>query len=105
MAKTFKCFPEGTVIPTSELQVGDVVRQEGFDRPWDTCIVKKIADGMVTMFRPYGTMTDFTCGAGKDLDGSGRQVITYIGIEEYSVIQYDTREGCGWIIYQRNFLK
>ena len=97
MAKTFECFPPNTVIKSSDLQLGDVVRSEGADRPWDTCIVQKIDHGLVTLWRPYGHMNDFTCLAGEN----GSQIYCYTGLETYSVSQDDKREGCGWVIYSR----
>jgi hypothetical protein len=60
-------------LPLSELKLADCV--EVFDGPYGTAIVKHIADGQITFFRPYGTHADFSCGDG---------VICYTGIETFT---------------------
>ena len=72
---------------TAELQLADVV--ELFEGPFGTGIVKQIADGFVTMFRPYGTSTDVAYSNG---------VICYTGIEEYKFSLTDKQE---FFVYQR----
>lgn len=62
------------LVTVEEMKLGDVV--EVFDGPWSTAIVRKIEDGNVTFFRPYGTHADFTCTAG---------VICYTGTEEFTM--------------------
>ena len=64
----------GTVMNTKELKLGDVV--EVYNGPWNTAIVCKIEPDGITLFRPYGTMADFSCG---------NRVICYTGIEEFKV--------------------
>lgn len=63
------------LIKISELQLGDFVSLFP-DEPFSTSIVKQIKDGRVTLFRPYGTTADFSYTGG---------VITYIGIEDFSL--------------------
>lgn len=63
------------LIPLNELKIGDYVSLFP-DEPFSTCIVKQIKDGMITLFRPYGTTADFSYTAG---------VITYIGVEDFQV--------------------
>ena len=82
-------------IKTDELQLGDVVVQNPLDprRPWSTCIVKKVADDEVTLFRPYGTTADFAYTGG---------VICYVGIEEYKVHKLSATT---WTLLERRHLR
>jgi hypothetical protein len=66
-------YLNGEELALSELKLGDCV--EAFDGPYGTAIVKQIADGLITFFRPYGTHADFTHTGG---------VICYTGIEEFT---------------------
>ena len=72
---------------TANLKLADVVKL--FDGPFGTGIVKQIADGFVTVFRPYGTSEDFCYTGG---------VICYTGIEEYKFSLTDKQE---FFVYQR----
>ena len=63
-----------------DLRLADVV-DLGFV-PWGSAIVKQIKDGVVTLFRPYGTTADFSCTSG---------VICYTGLEEIRVARDDSR--------------
>lgn len=71
----------------AELELGDVVKL--FDGAFGTGIVKQIADGFVTMFRPYGASEDFAYSGG---------VICYTGVEEYKFSLTDKSE---IFVYQR----
>lgn len=68
----------GDRILASQMQLGDVVSMADYDSDFSTCIVKQIDEKEVTLFRPYGTTTDFEYTGG---------VICYIGIEEYKVFK------------------
>lgn len=65
----------------AELKLGDVVSTHPED-PFSTCVVRKIVDGMVHLYRPYAVTSDFSYTGG---------VIPYIGIEEFA-IHADSRE-------------
>ncbi len=85
-------------IETSELQLGDTVCSHGVadsmpSRPWSTAIVVQIKDGLVHLWRPYGTMADFSYTGG---------VIPYVGIETYSVEQGSEGQ---WTLYDRQELR
>lgn len=73
-------------VKVGNLQVGDVVK--AFDGPWGTAIVKKIEDGTVTFFRPYGISANFSYRAG---------VVCYVGIEDFSHLNNDKEV----YVYQR----
>ena len=62
-------------IKVSELQLADVVSIFP-DASYSTATVKQIKDGYVTLFRPYVHTADFSYTGG---------VITYIGIEEFTI--------------------
>ncbi len=100
-------YPAATV-PTSDLQVGDVVRQEpsGIAAPWDSCIVQKVFADRVELFRPYGHAASFSCGATDPRlpygAPCGKSVICYTGIETYQV---ETARAISWFLYQRTGLK
>jgi hypothetical protein len=66
-------YLNGKELPLSELQLADCV--EAFDGPYGTAIVKKIEDGLITFFRPYGANASFSYTGG---------VICYMGIEEFT---------------------
>lgn len=58
-----------------QLRAGDIIRV--MDGPFCDAVVKKVhKDGSVTVFRPYGTCTDFEYSDG---------VICYTGIEEFKL--------------------
>lgn len=60
-----------------ELQLGDIVRRVGWEsEPYTCATVKQVKDGNVILFRPYVKTEDFSYTGG---------VITYVGIEEYTV--------------------
>lgn len=101
-------FPR--TITTAELRLGDTVCRMvsamdkdrfGIDPdrspdalgPWGTTLVVQIQDGLVHMWRPYGTTADFSYTGG---------VIPFIGIETYSRQQDDGGE---WLLYRRQTLK
>lgn len=72
-------------LKTTELQLGDVVRQLGHIDAFNTCVVVSISaticpatgkSGAVHLFRPYAITSDFSHTGG---------VIPYVGIETYSV--------------------
>ena len=62
-------------IATRDLKLGDVVNLTSTDG-WNTCLIKKIDHGKITLFRPYGTTTDFSYTGG---------VVCLVGIEEWEV--------------------
>lgn len=78
-----------------DLKLGDVVRAMPYDGPWSTAIVRKIdeKEGTVTLFRPYGTCSDFSYTGG---------VVCYTGIEEFNLYLSSDRE---ILVYQRNEIK
>ena len=80
-------------IKSKELQLGDVISPVDNNYPFSTSIVEQIKDGLITIFRPYGTTADFSCTAG---------VICYTGIEEYRVSQDSDSE---WLLWERKSLK
>jgi hypothetical protein len=85
-------------IKTNELQLGDTICSRGVadsmpPRPWSTTIVVKIEDGLVHLWRPYGTTADFSYTGG---------VIPYVGIETYKIEVNDATE---WTLYDRQELK
>ena len=63
-----------------DLRLADVIRL-GYEA-FDTATVIRIADGMVTLYRPYIHTADFSCGA---------SVIAYIGTETFTVYQDSNR--------------
>lgn len=65
-------------IRTDELRLGDVVGPPYSDihDAWSCCIVKRIRDGRVTLFRPYGITPSWT--------NSG-EVSCWMGSEEFSM--------------------
>jgi hypothetical protein len=87
-------------IKAAELQLGDVVtptyRQIS---PWDACIVEKVTPTQVTLFRPYGTCSDFSCSGGEP---DSHSVICYTGIEEYTVFRDSSTE---FYLWERKALK
>ena len=74
-----------------DLRLADIV-DLGFN-PWGNAIVKQIKDGVVTLFRPYGTTADFSCTGG---------VICYTGIEEIRDSLASSRE---FLVIERKELK
>ena len=91
----FEKVKPGSVLKTSELQLGDVVRpyENGF-ASYSTQTVKKITDVQAIMFRPYTHTGDFSYTGG---------VICYVGIEEYGVdLDHD---GHRWVLLERKVLK
>ena len=62
-------------VKASDLRLGDVVRIRGIN-VYDTATVKQVADGEITLFRPYTATADFTCTSG---------VICYVGVETFKV--------------------
>jgi hypothetical protein len=88
------------IIKAKELQVGDVVRRAEDSAeesircdPWGTCIVKRIQDGQITLWRPYGTTTDVRYSFG---------VICLIGCEEFVL---STNREDGFYLIERKVLK
>jgi hypothetical protein len=61
-----------------DLQVGDIVGLS--EDAFSTAIVKQVRDGVVTLWRPYGTTADFLYSGG---------AICYVGIEEFRVCADD----------------
>ncbi len=85
-------------IPTDGLKLGDFVVQQDsrgvvLDREFSTCIVIKVEDDRVNLFRPYGVTADFSYTGG---------VIPYMGAENYWVEKERT---ILWKIYRRQELK
>lgn len=62
-------------VMAKDLKLADTV-QLWQERDWGTAIVKQIKDGFITLFRPYGTTSDFSHTGG---------VTCYVGIEEFQV--------------------
>ena len=84
---------EKTLINTDQLQLADVVSRYPSGQTCGTCIVKRVVDGHVTLFRPYGTTTDFSYTGG---------VICLIGIEEYDV---EYVQDVQWVLHERKTLR
>ncbi len=64
---------------TDKLALGDTVMQQvdgSLPQPFSTCIVVKVTEDSVTLFRPYGVTADFSYTGG---------VIPYTGVEQYTV--------------------
>lgn len=84
-------------IRTSELQLGDrimrVFDSGEYDLEGGVTTVKQIADGNVSLFRPYTHTADFSSTGG---------VICYVGIEEYNV---ELDRDLPWLLIQRVTLK
>ena len=85
-------------IPTAGLKLGDFVVQQDsrgtvLDREFSTCIVTKVEEDQVKLFRPYGVTADFSYTGG---------VIPYMGAEDYWVEKERT---ILWKIYRRQELK
>jgi hypothetical protein len=66
-------YLNGKELPLTELRLADCV--EAVDGPYGTAIVKQIANGIITFFRPYAANADFSHTGG---------VICYLGIEEFT---------------------
>lgn len=85
------------VVKTNELQLGDrIMRFLDSNEPdleGGVTTVKQIADGNVSMFRPYTHTADFSSTGG---------VICYVGIEEYNV---EVDRDIQWLLIQRVTLK
>ena len=77
-------------IKTKDLQLGDTVSLDY--EAWDCAIVKRIKDGRITLFRPYGTPAEFSYTGG---------VICYVGIEEWDIEADETPIS----LIHRTFLK
>ena len=86
---------EPTIINTEQLQLADVVSRHPAGSPWGSCVVKKVntKKGHATLFRPYGTTTDFSYTGG---------VICLIGVEEYDV---DYVQDVQWVLHERKTLR
>ena len=83
-----------TILKTSELQLADVVCQmDSRTNPFSTCVVTKVEDGKVTLFRPYAVTADFSYTGG---------VIPYTGTEQYEVEQ---DSNLMWDVFSRKELK
>ncbi len=88
---------EYPTIKTNELQLGDRLIQVSdsgeplFENGITT--VKQIADGKVSMFRPYTHTASFSDTGG---------VICYVGIEEYNV---EVDRDLQWLLIRRVTLK
>lgn len=84
-------------VKTNQLQLGDrIVRVFDSGDPdleGGVTTVKNIADGNVSMFRPYTHTANFS--------GTGG-VICYVGIEEYNV---EVDRDIQWLLIQRVTLK
>ncbi len=85
------------VVKTSELQLGDRIMRlldsGDPDLEGGVTTVKQIADGNVSLFRPYTHTADFSSTGG---------VICYVGIEEYKV---ELDRDLQWLLIQRVKLK
>ena len=85
------------VVNTSELQLGDRIMRlldsGDPDLEGGVTTVKQIADGKVSLFRPYTHTADFSSTGG---------VICYVGIEEYNV---ELDRDLKWLLIQRVTLK
>ncbi len=89
------------VVNTSELQLGDRImrlldsgdQRSEPDLEGGVTTVKQIADGKVSLFRPYTHTADFSSTGG---------VICYVGIEEYNV---ELDRDLSWLLIQRVTLK
>ncbi len=71
------------VISPFEMELGDTVCRvysDGWPMDWGTMIVKRLTDDSVTLWRPYGTTADFSCG---------ESVICYMGLEEFTMDRAD----------------
>lgn len=79
-------------IKARELKLGDRVEGLSLDNAFSTCIVQKVDDTEVTLFRPYGVT------AGSSYTGG---VICYVGIETYKVPRNDRP----FIVLQREELR
>lgn len=70
-----------TMTKIADLKLADTVKL--FEGPWGTGIVTQINEGLVTIMRPYGSTSDFSCTSG---------VIFYTGLETCTyLIQSDAR--------------
>ena len=65
-----------TTVKQSELALGDTVRLSPGCDPFRDATVKQVADGCVTLFRPFVNTADFSYTGG---------VCCYIGIEEWKI--------------------
>jgi len=68
-------------VEARNLKIGDTVRL--YDGPFADAIVKQVAEGLITFWRPYGHSADFTYTGG---------VICYIGTETFSRYADSTEE-------------
>lgn len=75
----------------AELRLADVVQL--FDGPFGTGTVTQIADGQVTIMRPYGATADFSTTGG---------VIHYTGLE---TVKYWFESSARLLVYSRKELK
>ncbi len=75
----------------NELKLADVVQL--FDGPFGTGSVTQIADGVVTVMRPYGATADFSTTGG---------VIHYTGLE---TVKYWLDSSTTLLVYSRKELK
>ena len=81
-------------IKMSEIQLADKVTSEiSAGTGFEGCVVIKITDKTVTLFRPYATTADFSYTGG---------VIPYIGIEQYEV---ERNSDIKWTLWSRKELR
>jgi hypothetical protein len=67
-------------LPLDELRLGDVIDTRIGE--WSTALVTRVQPGIVEVFRPYGTCSDFAISGG---DRPGSRVIPYTGVETYTL--------------------
>lgn len=78
-------------LPINELRLGDVV--QCFEGPFGTGSVLQIADGKVTIERPYGATLDFSYTGG------------VIGLIGHETIVYDVQSTTTLLVYSRKELR
>lgn len=81
---------------TTELRLGDVISVSVARSEFDDCIVTRITDTEIHLFRVYATCSDFSYTGG---------VIPYIGVEQFTI----PRREPGWdhfvIVHSRKDIK
>jgi hypothetical protein len=78
-------------VPANEIRLADVILLENINA-YHTATVKKISEGVITLFRPYVQTADFSMG---------ESVICYIGIEEWNI---SPRKGEKFTVLERKEL-
>lgn len=80
-------------VEIGELRLGDVVTLDDPRKfPFDTCIVKQVSNGVISLYRPYGISSNYA---------HTRGVSCYMGAEEFDIhtsstyrVQLWTRKEC-----------